>query len=140
MRGPSGWARVLGPMSTWLLLRFVKMAALALLGAGIGGALLPRDLADRRRAVYALATPGLVLTWLAGFGLARESGISLGSPWISASIVLGIGLFQLIVWAVEREGRRRRWVAALAIAALLATLGLMVTKPGTRTRAQVESE
>lgn len=127
-------------MSTWLLLRFVKMAALALLGAGIAGAFLSRDLEERRRAVYALATPGLILTWLAGFGLARETQVSLGSTWISASILVGLGLFQLVVWAVEREGRRTRWVAALAIVALLGAVGLMVAKPGTRTQVHTEAK
>ncbi|MEQ1564946.1 MAG: hypothetical protein ABMA64_04860 [Myxococcota bacterium] len=127
-------------MSTWLVLRFVKMAALALLGAGIGGAFLSRDLEERRRAVYWLATPGLILTWLAGFGLARESHVSLGSDWISASILLGLGLFQLVVWSVEREGRRTWWVVALAIVALLSAVGLMVSKPGTRTQVHTEAE
>jgi hypothetical protein len=119
-------------VSTWLMLRLIKFVGVALLAAGTIGGLLPRDLEDRQRAVYALATPGLLLTWLAGYGLAKATSISLGSTWISSSMLLGLVGFQLLAWAVEREGRRKAWVAIATIAALSSVFALMVVRPGTR--------
>jgi len=109
--------------------RLVKFIALLLVGAGWIGAFAPPDLATRQRAVYLLATPGLLLSWLAGFGLARQLDVSLGERWISASMLIALASYQVVVWAVEREGRRSPLLAALALGGLVAVVALMVVRP-----------
>ena len=113
----------------WLVLRFAKLVGILAFGMGIGGALFG-DAAQRQRAAYWLATPGFLLTALAGFGLAKASGVSLGAPWISGSLLLSLVALDLTVRSVE-PGRPRSLPRAVGIVtALVAVLALMVWRPG----------
>jgi hypothetical protein len=108
-------------------LKIAKVLGVALLFAGTIGAFLPRDLADRRRAAYALAAPGFGVTWAAGFGLAAVTSTSLMSGWVLSGIVLSLFALQVVLYGVGKDGRRR--AAALAIAPLVVTAALMVLRP-----------
>lgn len=119
-------------MSALFLLKLIKWLGVVAFSAGLIGAVLPRDLADRQAAAYWLATPGIVLVWLGGFGLTKLTHISMGSPWLSASMLLSLVALQAVVWGVERAERGRAAVAVVAVVALVATLALMVTRPGNR--------
>ena len=117
---------------TYLGLRFLKWAAVLLFTIGVAGAVGGGDLASRRTSAYWAATPGFLLMWLAGYALARTTGTSLGSAWMSGGMLLSMLALQAVLWGVEREARPRAAVAAVAIAAMLGAVGLMVWKPGHR--------
>jgi hypothetical protein len=111
------------------LLRFAKVLAVATLFTGTVGAFLARDLRDRRLFAYGLAGPGFGMAWAFGFGLAAAMEISLLSSWILGALVLSFFSLQVVLFAVGKEGRRSPIVASLAIAPLVATVGLMIWKP-----------
>ena len=114
----------------WLVLRFAKFVGMLVFGMGIGGALLGGETAQRQRAAYWLATPGFLLTALAGFGLVKATGASLGAPWISGSLLLSLVALELTVRSVE-PGRPRSLAHGLGIiVALVAVVALMVWRPG----------
>lgn len=111
------------------LLKFLKLLGVAGLFSGTVGAVLARDLADRRRFAYAVAGPGFGVTWACGFGLAAFEEVSLTSAWILGAMVLSLTSLQVVLYGVGKEGRRTAAVAAMAIGPLVATVGLMVWKP-----------
>lgn len=116
--------------SFWLVLRFAKFVGIVAFGMGIGGALFGGAGPQRQRAAYWLATPGFLLTALAGFGLVKATGASMGAPWISGSLVLSLVALDLTIRSVE-PGRPRSLVRELGIAvALAAVMALMVWRPG----------
>lgn len=123
----------------WLALRALKWVGVSLFVLGVGGGVLARDEEDRRRAVHGAGTVGFVLTWLAGYGLARVSGVSLGSTWLSASMVSSLAALQLAAWAVERPGPRGPWVRWTAGVLLAVTLAFMVWRPGTRLSVEAQA-
>ncbi len=113
----------------WLVFRFVKWVGVALFAAGVIGAFFPASMRDRQRAVYLLATPGLILSWTAGYGLARHTEVSLGAPWISASLLLSLGTLSLLARFVERDRVAAAPWALAATLGLVGTLALMVWRP-----------
>ncbi|MCB9664906.1 MAG: hypothetical protein H6732_12395 [Alphaproteobacteria bacterium] len=116
----------------WLTLRLLKWVGVGLYVLGVGGAVLARDPEERRRAAHGPATVGFVLTWLGGYGLARLTGTSLGSTWLSLGMLGSLATLQLVVWSTEREVPRGSWVRWLAAGLVVATLAVMVWRPGTR--------
>lgn len=116
--------------SFWFGLLVAKYVGIFVLCAGIGGALLGGARAQRQWAAYWVATPGFVLTALAGFGMVKATGASLGAPWISGSLLLALGALDLTIRSVE-PGRPRSAARGLGIAgALVAVLVLMIWRPG----------
>lgn len=77
-------------MSAWLIVRLLKYIGMLTFAMGIAGALLPNEQRRRQAAALWLATPGFVLTWLGGYGLTRQLGLSLGAPWISISMLASL--------------------------------------------------
>jgi hypothetical protein len=116
--------------SFWLALLLAKHAGIFVLCAGIGGALAGGARAQRQWAAYWLATPGFVLTALAGFGMVKATGASLGAPWIAGALLFALGALDLTIRSVE-PGRPPSAVRVLGIAgALAAALVLMIWRPG----------
>jgi len=126
----------------WLWLRFLKLVGVLAFAMGIGGALMGESTRRRQRAAYWLATPGFLLTALAGFGMVRATGASLGAPWISGALVLSLLALDLTVAHAEpvepgqpgqpgQPGRSRSPVRVVSIlASLAAALALMIWRPG----------
>lgn len=113
----------------YLLLKFLKILAAAMLFTGTTGAVLARDLEDRRRFAYWLAGPGMGLSWLLGFVLGWSMQLSLFAFWVVAAIFLSLFSLQVVLFSVGREGRRGPLVAALALLPLVACVALMLWKP-----------
>jgi hypothetical protein len=113
----------------YLWLHFAKVLAVAALVTGSVGCVLARDLGDRRRFAFGLAAPGFGASWLLGFLLAWTAPFSLMSTWILVGIPLSFFSLQAVLYAVGKEGRRTPLTAALILAPLVATIGLMVFKP-----------
>lgn len=118
-------------MTLALLLRLTKFVGVLAFAMGIAISLAPTtDDSVRRRAAYWLATPGFLLTWIAGWGMAKQYAISLGRPWITLSMVASLIALHELVRDVE-PGRPRSTVRTVVIlAALLVSLASMVIRHG----------
>jgi hypothetical protein len=114
----------------YLWLHFAKLLAVTALVTGSVGAVLARDLDDRRRFAFALAAPGFGASWLLGFLLAWTVPFSLMSTWILGALALSFFSLQVVLYAVGKDGRRTPITAALIVVPLVSTIGLMVFKPG----------
>jgi len=112
------------------LLRVIKLLAVSALFAGTIGAFLPRDLRDRRVFAYALAGPGFGLAWATGFALGALEELPLVAVWTIGAMACSLFSLQVVLYAVGKEGRRTGVAAALAIVPLVATVVLMVYRPG----------
>jgi hypothetical protein len=112
-----------------LLLKFVKLLAVAALFSGTAGTFWARDLAERRRFAYALAGPGFGLTWACGFGLLAFEEVSFLSTWILGSMALSFVSLQVVLYSVGKDGRRTVGTALFALLPLVATVALMVWRP-----------
>ena len=112
-----------------LLLRFLKVLAVALLFTGSIGAVLTRDFADRQRFAYALAGPGFGLTWTVGFALAWLTNVSFLSWWILGALALSFVSLQGVLYVAGKDGRRGVAPAIVILAPLVATVALMIWRP-----------
>jgi hypothetical protein len=110
----------------YLLLRFVKLLAVAMLFSGTAGALVARDIEDQRRFAWWLAGPGFMLTWLAGFGLAAHLSVSITATFIVLALPLSLFSLQVVLFVVGKPGRRSPLTATLALLPLVTTVALMV--------------
>lgn len=114
----------------WLALRFAKFVGMLAFGMGIAGALVGGTAQRRQRAAYWLATPGFLLTAVAGYGLVKATGVSLGAPWVAGSLVLSLVALDLTVRSVE-PGRPRSVARVVGIVgSLVVILAMMVWRPG----------
>jgi len=107
------------------LLQLAKFSGVLLFVGGSIAALIARESAARRTAVHRVASIGLVVTWVAGYLLARTLGWSLGELWITGAIATTLAIHLVLTWAVARD---RDATAAVAVL-LVATLALMIWKP-----------
>ncbi|MCB9612054.1 MAG: hypothetical protein H6722_06315 [Sandaracinus sp.] len=114
-----------------LVLRFVKIVGVLVLVAGTLGAVLPvqMPLAARRRFAFAVAGPGLLVTWTAGFLLAYFAGHRLWSTWVVASMAISLISIQGVLYSAGRDGRASGKVAAFTLLTVLAIVALMVWRP-----------
>lgn len=111
----------------YLALRLLKFCGVALLMGGTLAALLSADETTRKRAVHRFASPGLLATWLAGYLLSLELGVTLSQPWIVGALLLSLAS-QLALVHVAAHGTSRASALAV-IVPLVATLALMVFRP-----------
>jgi hypothetical protein len=112
-----------------LLLRFLKLLAVAGVFVGSVGAVVPRDLEDRRRFAYAIAGPSYGLAWLCGFGLVAQEEQPFLQLWILGGLALSFFSLQAVLFAVGKAERRGPGVAVAILAPLVATVALMVWRP-----------
>lgn len=114
-----------------LWLRLVKLVGVLLLVAGSLATVLPLEMPQRtrRRFAFAVAAPGLLLTWVFGFLLAYVMGHRLFSVWIVSSMALSLLSLQGVLYAAGKEGRAGPKVAAFTLGTLLAIAALMIWKP-----------
>jgi len=114
-----------------LVLRFVKIVGVLVLVAGTLAAVWPSPmpLATRRRFAFAVAGPGLLLAWTAGFLLAYFAGHRLWSTWVVVSMALSLLSIQGVLYSAGRDGRASPKVAAFSLLTLLAVVALMVWRP-----------
>ena len=113
----------------YLFLKLAKLLAVAVLFSGTIGTFLPRDLTERRRFAYSLAGPGFGATWIVGFALVFERGVSLLSTWILASLALSFFSLNVVLWSAGRAERRGPIAATLALGSLVAIAALMIWRP-----------
>ncbi len=112
------------------LLRFLKILAVAALFTGSIGAVVARDIDDRRRFAYALAGPGFGACFVLGFILSWSLSLPVVTTWVLSAIALSFFSIQVVLFSVGKEGRRTWITATLILVPLVATVALMIWKPG----------
>jgi hypothetical protein len=114
----------------YALLRFLKILAVASLFAGSIGAVFARELEDRRRFAYALAGPSFGACLVLGFILSWSMSLPVVTTWVLSAIALSFFSIQVVLFSVGKEGRRNVVTALLILVPLIATVALMIWKPG----------
>lgn len=114
----------------WLAWRLLKFLGIGLFTAGLG-ATFSRAQSRRLWAVHIIATLGLGITWMAGFGLTKISGATIRDPWILTSLFASLLALHEAAAIAERP-RVSTINIALMIAAYASSIGSMVARfPGT---------
>jgi hypothetical protein len=114
----------------WFILRLAKLIGVIAFAMGIAVAIAPGHERVRQRAAYALATPGFVITWIAGYGMAKMYAISLGRPWITIAMVASMLALHETIRDVEPGRTRSRARVTVILLALFAALAAMVIRHG----------
>ena len=117
-------------MTLWLVLRLAKFVGVIAFAMGVGLALAPGHERVRQRAAHWLATPGFILTWVAGHAMAKMYAISLGRPWITISMVTSMIVLHEIFRDVEPGRPRSKVRTAVILLALFISLASMVFRHG----------
>jgi integral membrane protein len=112
-------------VSALLVWRFIKFVALALFGAGLLVACASHRQRDRLTAAHLVATSGLLLAWLSGFGLLRIAGHELSTPWVLEAMAASLLALGGAVLAASIP-RARALGGGLAAAGFAAATGCMV--------------
>jgi hypothetical protein len=110
------------------LLHLLKFSGVILFGGGMVGSFVARTPADRKRAVHGVASPGLVITWLAGYLLTLQLGVPLGELWIIGGLLLSFMAQLALLRSVSREEASLGGALA-ALLPLVLVLVLMVFRP-----------
>jgi hypothetical protein len=105
-----------------------KLLGVLLYAGGLLAAFVSTSLKERKRAVHAIASPGLALTWAGGYLLTIQLHLPLTELWILGGLVLSLVSQLALVHSVSRD---RRSVPAFLAAAipLFGALALMVFRP-----------
>ena len=111
-------------MTTWALLRFVKFVSVALLTVAILGGVFAPDARMRRRLGVQLGTFALMGVMLAGYGLTKNIGASIGEPWIARGLLAGLVAYGAGCWGGVTT-RVRPVTVAIALGGLLGAFGWM---------------
>ncbi|HEY0468292.1 MAG TPA: hypothetical protein VGC79_29045 [Polyangiaceae bacterium] len=114
-------------MLLYRALHLLKFIGIMLLAGGALGSFLAREPAVRARAVHGIASPGLLLTWLAGYLLSLILGISASELWIVGGLMLSFAAHVALVLSASRTPSPAGIAAVFA--PLLCTLTLMVFRP-----------
>lgn len=107
-----------------LLLKFTGLLALA--GGTLAG-LLAATAAERKRAVHHFASPGLLVTWGAGYLLSTLLGVALTELWTLGGLTLSFGSHLALVHAAAHGPSKL--LTILVVLPLFSTLALMVFRP-----------
>jgi hypothetical protein len=115
-------------MTLYRLLLLSKFVGIMLYAGGLVGSFTSSALAERRRAVHAIASPGLLLIWTAGYLLSLHIHVPLTELWIVCALILSFASQLALVRAVSHN---RRSTGALLASTLpiLVVLALMVFRP-----------
>ena len=116
-------------MTLWLLFRLLKFLSLALFAGGVVVATHARRRPERVHAAWRIAPLGFFGSWIAGYGMLKATGVSMGAGWVSASMLASIVALHLAQLSARRE-TQARWLGPVAWAALGASIGAMVGRAG----------
>ncbi|GMU11356.1 hypothetical protein [Corallococcus caeni] len=110
------------------LLLLLKFVGVVLYGGGLVGALAATTSQERKRAVHAIASPGLVVTWTAGYLLTLQFQLALTEAWIAGGLALSL-VSQLSLVAMASRERRTLAGALMAAVPFFLVLVLMIFRP-----------
>ena len=109
------------------VLHVLKFFGVMLFAGGSVASFVARDSVDRRLAVHALATPGLLLTWAAGYALSLTLGVGLRELWTFGGLVLSFVAHLALLRSVNHM--RSAFAIGSVALPLFAVLLLMVFRP-----------
>jgi hypothetical protein len=115
-------------MHAYQILRLIKFLGVILYAGGLIGSFVATAHADRKRAVHAVASPGLVVTWIAGYLMTTQLQIPLMELWVIAGLVLSLVSQLALVHSVARD-RRTLGAFVSTVAPLFVVLLMMVFRP-----------
>ncbi|WP_394824657.1 hypothetical protein [Pendulispora albinea] len=115
-------------MLTYRLLHLLKFLGVILYAGGLIGSFVATSLPERKRAVHAIASPGLLLTWVTGYLLTTQLNVPLTELWIVGGIGFSLLSQLALVHSVSRD-RRTVGAFAFAFGPLFLVLLLMVFRP-----------
>jgi hypothetical protein len=114
-------------MDPYRVVLVLKFVGVFLYVGGLTASFVASTPGDRKRAVHAVASPGLVVTWLGGYLLTTRLGVPLTECWVVGALIFSFVSQLALVRSVSRE---RSAVALVATSApLLLVLVLMVFRP-----------
>lgn len=122
-----GWGALYSHMVVYHFLHVLKFSGVVLFAGGIVASFVSRAPAERRLAAHGLASPGLLITWTAGYLLSLRLGIGLRELWTLAGLVLSFAAHLALLRSLNRE--RSALAIALVAGPLFAVLLLMVFRP-----------
>ena len=116
-------------MTLWLAFRLLKFLSLALFAGGLVLATHARRQPERVHAAWRIAPLGFFGSWIAGYGMLKATGVSMGAGWVSASMLASIVALHMAQLSARRV-EAARWTGPVAWAALGASIGAMVGRAG----------
>lgn len=84
---------------------------------------------SRKRVAMRIAVPGLSVTWLVGFYLAYQEGVSFLSTWVLGGMAASFVSLHGTLFFAARPGRSRPLWATFTLSLLFGTMALMVFRP-----------
>lgn len=113
--------------SIWLFLRVLKFLGIAVFGAGLWTSITAERQSTRQMSAHVLALVGFCLTWLAGYGLLKLNGQSMGEPFVRQAMLASLLAYIGGLLAATRPSAS--YVGAgLAAAGLAASVTSMVAR------------
>jgi integral membrane protein len=106
-----------------LIWRLVKWLGIAWFVGGLGLAVGSTSPRSRLLGAFGVATPGLFVVWMAGYGLMKATGGAIGEPYIQYSLLASV--VALAGGAIAALMRHRAVGLALAVGGLASSMGLM---------------
>lgn len=116
------------PLTYYRVLLVLKLAGVLVYAGGLTASLLASSPEQRRRAVHAVASPGLLAIWLAGYLLANHAGVALTELWVLGGLVLSLGSQMALVYRAARA-EAGALSAVSSVAPVAIALVLMVFRP-----------
>lgn len=110
------------------LIRLVKFGAILVYAMGVGVGLGALELPNRKQAVHLLASPALIVVWLAGNGLTLYTGVAPTELWVVMGFLASLGAHLMLVQVTRKQvvSRNHRLTVLLFLSA---TLAFMVFRP-----------
>lgn len=109
-----------------------KFIGVALYAGGMAASFLSSSFVERKRAVHRVASPGLLLTWIAGFCLAEILHIRWTAPWILGGLVLSTVSQMALVYSVSGRASgdgRNIGTFSMSVVPFILVVALMVFRP-----------
>jgi hypothetical protein len=115
-------------MAIYVVLKITKFLALLAYAGGLCAALSAVGPKQHQFFVHRVASPALLVTWLAGYGLSLMTSVPLSELWIAGGLLLSL-VSQLALVFSAAKGRRDGVTFAWATVPLVGVVVLMVTRP-----------
>jgi hypothetical protein len=119
--------RLLREVLVYRLLIVAKFVGVVVFGGGLVARFLARDAESRQRAIHAVASPGLILVWAAGYGLTVTLDVALTELWILGGLVFSLASQVALVAFGKRE--TSPLVIAASAVPLVVVLFFMAFRP-----------
>lgn len=115
-------------MSLYQLLLIVKFLGVMGYAGGIVAAFATSGEAEGKRALHGIASPALLVTWMAGYSLLAISGLPMFELWPVGGLVFSLASNAALVVFITK-GQRTKAAFAWVVVPLVVVVGLMVVKP-----------